>query len=93
MAIGDTLSGAIESPGRADVYTFTATAGQVVLVDAQQGSFFDFDWSLTGPSGTVRPFGFFDDVQVTLPDTGTYTLRVDPNDDATGAYRMQLVAI
>ena len=64
IAIGNTVSngvpvagaGNLETPGSSDVYTFSATANQVVNFDGLNPCGFGFPdlrWSVTGPSGQV----------------------------------------
>ncbi len=79
-------AGNLEAAGHLDRYTFTATAGQKVFVDA-----FDLNcwapWRLTGPTGTVVFSGNIcgDPGQFTLAVAGTYTLTVGSPTGATTA--------
>ena len=105
IAIGDTVSdgvpaagaGNIEVPGARDVYTFTATAGDVVFVDelTAVGTTL-IDYVITGPLGAVVASDFLgagDPGAITLDDTGTYTITVGEDDvDATGTYSFALSA-
>ena len=59
VAIGDTLTGAIESPGREDRWTFAGTSGQRVFVDgrAVDGGcpFTALEYELLRPTAPSRP--------------------------------------
>jgi hypothetical protein len=103
IAIGDTVSdgvpgpgaGRIESPGAADVYTFAGTGGQVLQIDElTAGTVVGVVYTLRSPSNVVvltSSLGGSDPAPVTLPATGTYTLRVGSDSaDATGAYGLQI---
>ena len=103
VAIGDTLNGAIETPGREDRWTFPATAGQDVTLDVQHvdGScpFTDLAITLTRPGGAAigTPHNMSlcgNRENVNLPDAGTYTLRVGApaDNDTTGTYGVALLA-
>lgn len=101
ISIGDTVSnsapavgaGNIEAPGALDIYTFTATPGQNVLFDLQEGGSTAWQWRLIDEDGlVVFDEGFFFDQGVkTLSRGGTYTLTVGKAaSDHTGAYRFQI---
>jgi RHS repeat-associated protein len=84
------------TPGQRAHLTFDATAGQKVSVNFTNGTFpynlgsYAFHAKIIKPDGnTLRAQdftggggGFVD--AVTLPDTGTYTLEVDPDRELTG---------
>ncbi len=91
--IGDTVSnnlpgvgaGNIETAGGNDVYTFTATAGQIAYFDALSGS--GITWRLVNPSST-QVFNqniTLDGGRLVLV-AGTYTLTVTANAGITGLY-------
>jgi hypothetical protein len=100
IAIGDTISdgvpgpgaGNIETPGARDEYTFDAVAGTDVVIDEQSVSagLNGMAYRLLRPGGAVlltNALGGFEPGVVTLPDTGTYTLRVGADaNDGTGTY-------
>jgi len=102
IAIGDTVSngvpasgaGNIEVPGAANVYTFAGTAGESIIFDALVGNIGTFRVILTAPDSTQIYSGFFLDAEIPLPQTGTYTLRIEglvlTN---TGAYSFRLLSI
>lgn len=100
IAIGDTVSngvpaagaGNIETPGALDIYTFSASAGQVVFFDLLDGGRATWTWRLVDEAGTeVFNQGFFVDVgEKTLSRGGTYTLTIgNARNDGVGTYRFQ----
>ena len=84
IAFGDTVSdgvpgpgaGNLERPGAVDRYHFDATAGQVAILDAISGNNTRVRWRLDAPDGTEVFDVSYTDRQVTLDQTGTYTLTV-----------------
>ena len=104
IAIGDTVSdgvpgpgaGNIESPGRQDIYTFSAAAGQTVLFDilSVSNSLGLVSWKVVDANGTVifnKCLGCGDPGAFTLALGGVYTIIVGKNtDDGTGAYQFQI---
>ncbi|MBZ0289939.1 MAG: lamin tail domain-containing protein, partial [Anaerolineae bacterium] len=100
IAVGDTISdgipgagaGNIESPGARDVYTFSASAGDIVFFDSLGAS--DFIYArLTAPS-TTQIFNTYNDAgRFVLNETGTYTLTFggfNDSDDVSGTYSYKL---
>jgi hypothetical protein len=89
-------AGNIETPGAADIYRFSATAGQVVYIDDQT----DCDksnwltWTIVGTD--ERPV--FDNAEVCGSDAGglalerggSYSLTVKGQEDTTGTYSFRL---
>ena len=101
IAIGDVVSdgvpqagaGNIETPGKLDIYTFEASAGQVVYFDSQLESNGNLFWKLVDSAGTsiFEQNLSFDARGRTLELGGTYTMIVgNPSNDATGTYQLQL---
>ena len=87
-------AGNIEAPGAADVYRFDGATGQGVVFDLLAGNNVFLGWRLEAPDGTELFDGFVRDRQVTLPQTGTYTLTVAGNGiDDTGTYSFQLLEV
>jgi len=88
-------AGRIEQPGGLDIYTFDGLAGQRVNFDqlsaeaAFAGSLY---WQAIKPGGSILFSGFFPGnyrLRHTLPETGTYTIRVYPQTPSAayvGAY-------
>lgn len=95
--------GAVETPGRTHSYSFSATAGQKVLVDLRgtNGSCTGAATSLTlsvesaAGDAVLAPTSMAtcdDPEPVTIPATGTYkvVVRAPQDDDETGTYRFLL---
>jgi hypothetical protein len=84
IGFGDTVSdgvpargaGNIEVPGSIDQYRFDATAGDVAILDVLAGDTTVVRWSLQAPDGSTVFDEFFIDQEVTLTQTGTYSLVV-----------------
>lgn len=100
IAFGDTVSdgvpaagaGNLEAPGAIDVYTFDALARQEAVFDWLSGSNVSIGWHLQGPDGAVLFDTVLQDHQLSLPQSGVYTLTVDGNSiDAFGAYSFALL--
>jgi len=93
--------GNIESPQAEDDYTFSGTTGQkisYVTLPGGPGGNCNFHRVLMSPSNTIVPgtdgavCGTF--TQITLPATGTYTLRIFPNlnADDVGVYSFKITS-
>jgi hypothetical protein len=87
---GSTFVTSISAPGQNASYTFNGTAGQRISLKIGPSTMSMGYVSITGPSGVqvvsrtlFSSFETFVDAR-TLPATGTYTLAVDPYNDATG---------
>jgi hypothetical protein len=106
ISIGDTISdgvpgpgaGNIETPAVKDIYTFSATAGQEILLDLldHQG-LTQTDWRLQDPSGNaIFQSSMFngDEGPYALTTSGTFTITVglDAEWSETGTYQFQLQA-
>ncbi|HET8943698.1 MAG TPA: hypothetical protein VFO59_02870, partial [Dehalococcoidia bacterium] len=105
IAIGDTVqngqpgagAGNIETPGREDVYTFTANAGQTVFFDGNVavGTTCGPRWELKDVSAAV----IFDANICSDPGNkvlalgGTYTIRVYTTNNSTGTYSFRITAV
>jgi hypothetical protein len=88
------ISGAIETPGVIDVYTFTAESGQQVVYDGEADNT-NIRWTLTAPDDTVvfnTQVVQFEFEPFTLEQSGVYTMTIDGLGDAVGEYRFQLRA-
>jgi hypothetical protein len=101
ISIGDTVSdgvpapgaGNLEVPGAVDIYRFEGVASQGVIFDALAGNTGLFRVILAAPDGTQVFNDFFIDQQVTLPQTGTYSLTVQGlNVTSFGSYSFALLA-
>ena len=102
ISLGDTVSdgvpsagaGNLEMPGAADRYHFDALAGQEALFDTLTGGGGQFHLQITAPDTTVLFDGFYSDQQMSLTQTGTYTLLVTGADiDSEGSYSFALLEI
>jgi RHS repeat-associated protein len=94
-AAGVAIQSSFTSPGQNGVYTFSGSQGQRIAVDLHpvslSGTFASYeevflknpDGTVLTQSGAVGSTGSFLDT-VSLPVSGTYTLLVDPQQDATG---------
>lgn len=107
IQLGDTIvdglpaagAGNLEVPGAQDFYTFHANAGQIVFAD-DLGAAPAFKgwliWELRTPGGASVFRGYLDgrtEGRMTLPETGTYTLKamVGANDPGyVGTYSFRL---
>jgi len=95
---GSLLSGKIESPGEVDLITFSGRTEQVIDLTLVQTTGFDgvhgvlARYTLFSPSG--KELGTFDantQRSFTLPETGTYLIRVNANNlFHTGTYNLGL---
>jgi subtilase family protein/fervidolysin-like protein len=87
---GSSFVTSISTPGQNASYTFDGTAGQRISLKIGPSTMSMGYVSLTGPGGIqvvsrtlFSSFETFVDARA-LPTTGTYTLTVDPYNDATG---------
>lgn len=95
MVCGSLMSGSIAAAAESVQYTFSGQAGQMVtLTAAVTGGFVPYTAWLTvlRPGGVVLDeFGANGQRQLTLPDAGTYTVRVRAsNFTATGTFNVGL---
>jgi hypothetical protein len=93
---GAPVSPSISTPGQNAKYTFNGTAGQRISVKVGPSSLSMAYLSITGPNGATVVSGTlfstyetFVDTKI-LPATGTYTLTVDPYNEATGSATVTL---
>jgi hypothetical protein len=90
ITLGGSFVTSISTPGQNATYTFDGTAAQRISLKVGPSTM-SMGWvSITGPGGVqvvsntlFSSFETFVDAR-TLPATGTYTLTVDPYQDATG---------
>ena len=98
IAIGDTVSdgvpepgaGNLDEPGARDIYRFEGTAGQELSFERLAFDPPNVQWILRGPDGSLVFWGFVSS-DVTLPDTGSYTLDVASTSLGTGSYSFRIV--
>jgi hypothetical protein len=86
---GASVPVSITTPGQNANLTFTGNASQLVTVSLTGNSINGVTVSLLKPDGTVltsssSSAASFNLAQQTLPTTGTYTVKVDPNGANTG---------
>jgi hypothetical protein len=93
-------AGNLEMPGAQDVYTFQATAGQSLSFEAiSKAAAFNnwLYWEVRTPSSALL-FGnyFTDGGRKTMPETGTYTIRVSvgtSHPDYLGTYAFRIYTL
>ncbi len=93
-------AGVTGTPGQNGVVTFDAVAGQNVQLTADQSTYgvCELVIAVTGPSGqsiwSTTCFGASTTFGPTaLPETGTYTIGLDPRDEATGSVHLTLTEV
>jgi len=99
MALNSTVTGNIAHVGQADYHTFTLAAKTTIYLDALSADSYNIEWSLSGPNGQywggqglrygVDNPGAYGAV-LTLP-AGSYTIKVDGVNAATGAYSFRVL--
>lgn len=91
LELGRTVAGNINTPFRADRWTFSASAGQVIkfqLVSAETSA---IQFDLAGPNGfTAFTNASASSSDIVLPTTGAYTLTVHTSQRQTGAYAFRI---
>jgi RHS repeat-associated protein len=91
LELGRTAVGNIDTPFRADRWTFSAGQGQAVrfnLVNAESSA---IQFDLTGPNGfTAFTNSSASSGIIALPTTGTYTVAVYGSQRQTGAYAFRV---
>src|SRR5688572_3929746 len=93
-----TVTGAIDAPGEVDTYGLNLADNAKIVLDSLTNNS-NFNWTLTGPRGTevsARSFANTDSADQsgnTVLDLlkGDYTLSIDAQGDATGAYGFRII--
>jgi RHS repeat-associated protein len=88
------VSGTIATTSQMDRTTFTAKAGDVIYLDAQGPCASGLTWALIGPSGPSDiglSYSCTDLGRFVLHDAGTYTVVVNGDGTATGAYAFEII--
>ena len=92
------VTGAIDSPGESDRYSFTLDGDTRIAFDSLTNDA-NIHWTLEGPSGTevesrglAGVAGENNDLVLDLK-AGEYRLTLDGVDDATGAYNFRLLSL
>ena len=95
LTLNQVVNGNISYPGENDAYTFSGTAGQQLYYDALIGGNPNFTVRLYAPSGRQIYSGAVqNDIgtdNLIFTETGTYSLVIDGNGAATGAYSFRLL--
>ncbi|MBK8022664.1 MAG: hypothetical protein IPK19_14835 [Chloroflexi bacterium] len=85
-------AGNLEVPGAQDNYTFSATAGDTIVLDVLSGSNTTFRWRISAPDSSVLFDGLYADRQLALTQTGTHTITVyGLSPTSSGAYSFRLL--
>lgn len=90
------IAGSLDAPGQQNHYTFTVQDTHRVVFDSMTNRS-DMHWTLTGPNGqiTTHTFASTDGPYTSTTafdlDPGTYSVTVDGDDKATGAYAMRII--
>ena len=95
IAVGQTITGFIATPtDRAD-YTFTGAAGQVIYLQAHDACTGTLGWNLLAPGGGDLGGSLIcSDLQrEVLKDPGTYTVRVNADENASGPFSFTVLAV
>ncbi len=89
ISIGQTVSGSLTAAGQWAEYTFTATAGEAVTLQAKGACVDGLSWALVRPDGTVQAFTVAcrDLGAQVLQTAGTYTIRIYGDHTSVGAYQ------
>ena len=98
LVLGSRIDGSIEHVGQRQAYTFTLGTDTLAVFDSLSSNN-NFNWTLSGPNGTVvdaRGFYYSDSGELggstALPlGAGAYTLTVDGSGDTTGAFAFRLL--
>ncbi len=94
VAPGQSVSGEVSAIGEWDRYALTATAGQVVYLDAQGDCVDGLFWRLLRPDGVLSTFAAVcDDLGRRVLDVaGDWALEMYSDGLATGAYSLSVIA-
>lgn len=92
LVLGTAVSGAIDTAGERDAYTFTLASDAVLALDSRTNDA-NLTWSLSeATNGTViTGVGFAESDLILRLAAGSYTLTVDPAGTTTGAYAFNLL--
>jgi RHS repeat-associated protein len=90
IAVGDTVTGQLETKGTVDAYTFTGSVGQVVVIEHQLGAC-GATIDIADESGRLAAGSACNDISpYTLPKGGVYRIHVLRGSAETGDYRFRL---
>ncbi|HEY7969988.1 MAG TPA: RHS repeat-associated core domain-containing protein [Candidatus Limnocylindrales bacterium] len=95
ISIGQTVTGSIASPTQTDDYTFTGTKDEAVYLQSKATCSGSLQWELLGPDGVPLDGSVVctDLLRQLLSAEGTYTVRVNADRNAMGAYGFSLLAV
>jgi len=95
IEIGSPTSGEFQDAEEVDRYRFSATAGQVVYLDAQGDCVDDLWWRLLRPDGTLFAFERTcqDIGREVLPEVGDWIIEVYSDTKALGAYSFTILSV
>ncbi len=92
LTLGTLVSDTIDAPGKENIYTFEGTAGQRIYFDGQETANFNLFAQLLSPTDSSL-FNLRTDNDsnvITLLESGTYQLIVNPSGETTGNYSFNL---
>jgi len=94
IACGATIESALGTASESDTYAFDAEAGEIATITSgETAAGLNACWELYGPAGTSLANACVQGT-VTLPDTGSYTIRVfDNGDNNTGPYALSFAVV
>jgi hypothetical protein len=96
ITIGQAVTGSISVASQRADYTFTVAGGQVVYIEAQAACAANpMVWQLLGPDGSPQAIAEScnDLGRQVLATAGTYTIRVESSDTATGSYAFTVLTV
>jgi len=95
LTLGSAVSGAITSPSQHADYTFAATAGEIVYLEAHGACVTGLGWNLSAPDGSLQAFNVAcrDIGREVLPTGGIWSVEVSSQGTATGAYGFTVLAV
>jgi len=95
LTLGRAVSGTISSPSQHADYTFAASAGEIVYLEAHGACVTGLGWNLTAPDGSLQAFSVAcrDIGREVLPTAGIWTVEVSSQGTATGAYGFTVLAV
>ena len=95
ITIGQSVTGALTTPGQWADYTFTGSTGATITPHATGPCVDGLGWQLLGPSGNLLTFNVAcrDMPAIKLVASGTYTIRISANNAAVGAYSFTIQAV
>src|SRR5262249_15616772 len=93
LTCGDVASGQLEAPYDDDFFHFDGEAGDVVHIEAitDEGTvLWTAHMDVYQPDSTAK-VGLNAEANLTLPTSGTYTIRIQTNASGFGKYRVRIV--